>query len=181
MVAKVRIAPFEKWCAPMQKIGAKVEATELESAATGFVNGSRSQWAELVRIARATLPRNLAQAAKVLAKQAGVGRKGVEVSLKAINRAMAEGLADAQLIEMGREKVIGRYVQGKRSERVDGLVCLTWKIAPELRDDVQREVWRIAQVLGMRTSDQFWEFMLSQMSQWTTDEIRHAAGEGMKA
>jgi hypothetical protein len=150
--------------------------TEIESAAIGFVNGSRSQWAELVRIARNTLPRNLSQTAKVIAKQAGIGRKGVETRLKAINRAMAEGLGDAQLIEMGQEKVVGRYVQGKASERVDEQVPMTWKVEPRLREDVKAEVWRIAQVLGLRTSDQFWEFMLSQMTTWTKEEILHAAG-----
>jgi hypothetical protein len=149
----------------------------LADSANAFVNGSRAQWAELVKLARGTKPRNIPDTAKLLAKHTGIGRKSIEVKLKALKQAMAAGRTDADLLALGQEKVVAEYVTVKREKRQDAQVVLKWLVSPEVKAGVIRETVRIAKVLGFRTSEEVWQFLLSQFVQWTPVELLHSAGE----
>jgi hypothetical protein len=155
--------------------------SDLENAAAGFVNGSLSQWRDLVRMARNTLPQKVPQFASAIARGAGIGSQGVERSFRAIHYASSQGLDDAGIVLIGREATIRRYVAGKAAARTDKQVPMTWKVAPNLRDEVKAEVERIKGVLKLGTSDQFWEWWLSQVAPCTEDELRHSAGDEKQA
>jgi len=152
--------------------------TELEQIGAGFVSNSRSQWAALVGLARKVSPAGRDDLARTLATAAGVGKSTLARKLRAIHEAMKAGLNDDKLIEMGQSAVMAKFVKDKRAERTEDQVVLKWMIASDLRRAVQEEVWRVAQVLGLKTSDEFWSFLHSVMVAWTKEEILHLAGEG---
>jgi len=150
--------------------------TELEQIGAGFVSNSRSQWSNLVHLARKVSPAGRDDLARTLATAAGVGKSTLARKLRAIHEAMKAGLNDDKLIEMGQSAVMAKFVKDKRAERSDEQVVLKWLVAPDLKLVVQEEVWRIAQVLGLKTSDEFWEWMHSVMVGWSEAEILHFAG-----
>lgn len=152
--------------------------TELETIGAGFVTSSRSQWTTLVKLARKVSAAGRDNLASTLATAAGVGRSTLRRKLEAIHMAMKTGLSDERLIEMGQKKVMADFVNGKRAARDDEQVILKWMVAPGLKYAVQEEVWRIAQILGLKTSDEWWSFFHSVMVSWTKEEILHLAGEG---
>ena len=151
--------------------------TELEQIGAGFVSNSRSQWAHLVRLARTVSPAGRDDLARTLAHAAGVGKTTLARKLRAIHEAMKAGLNDDKLIEMGQSAVMAKFVKDKRAERSEDQVVMKWMVASDLKYAVQEEVWRIAQILGLKTSDELWTFLHSVLVGWSTEEIKHLAGE----
>lgn len=151
--------------------------TELERIGEGFVTNSRSQWAALVGLARKVSPAGRDDLARTLATAAGVGKSTLRRKIEAIHEGMKAGLTDDKLIEMGQSAVMGKFVKDKKAERTEDLVVLKWMVASDLKRAVQEEVWRIAQILGLKTSDEFWSFFHAVMVGWTKEEIEHLAGE----
>lgn len=150
---------------------------DLEKRANEFVLNARAQWRDLVIVARAIRPDQRSDAARSLSQAAGVGKTTLLRKLEALHLAMKDGLADTALIEMGQAKVLGKYVRDKKNGRQDEQVTLKWMVAPELRDGVHEQFHRIAKLLNMTTSNEVWTFVLSQLSQASDEELRHAAGE----
>ena len=150
--------------------------TDAEQAANRYVNGSKAQWSDVVLLAAATKAENLDRAAKVLSEAAGVGKEGLKRKMLAIHYAIHAGNSPDACIALGQKAIIAQYVKGKRSERTEGLATLKWRVSPDLAEAVHREVWRIAQVLKLKTSDDFWSWLHSQMVTWNELELRHSAG-----
>jgi hypothetical protein len=152
--------------------------SSIERNAQAFVSNARAQWKELVAVARATSPKNRQQAAAALSQAAGVGKSTLLRKLEAIHAAQQSGTTDERLIELGQARVLATFVKAKREARDDAQVSLRWMVAPELRDGAVEQFYRIGKLLGMTTSNEVWTFMLSQMVQWSDEEILHSAGEG---
>lgn len=153
--------------------------TDAEQAANRYVNGSKALWADIVAVAWVTKPENLDRAAKVLSESAGVGKEALKRKMLAVHYAMRIDSSQMEtVVSAGQKAILALYVKGKRSERTEGLATLKWRVAPDLAEAVHKEVWRIAKVLKLKTSDDFWSWLHSQMVTWTTEEILHSAGEG---
>ena len=153
--------------------------SDAEQAANRYVNGSKALWADIVAVAWVTKPEHLDRAAKVLSESAGVGKEALKRKMLAIHYKMkcdSPAVTVETITAAGQKAVMAGYVKGKRSERTEGLATLKWRVAPDLADEVKKEVWRIAQVLKLKTSDDFWSWLHSQMVTWDVLELRHSAG-----
>lgn len=150
--------------------------TELEQSANGFLLSSKSQWKQLVKIVRETKPRDLDRAARALASGAGVGKPTLLRKMNAINAQMAQGKSDEEIILMGQERVVGALIKAKKAERYEEQVRICWMVSPELKQAITEEFWRIGKVLGIRTQEHLWTYLVSQMCQWTEIELLHSAG-----
>ena len=91
--------------------------TNLEASATRFVSQTKGQWAELVRTARKTLPRDRESTARALAEASGIGKSNLVRKIEAIHAAMAEDYSDDAIISMGQKRVLGKFVEAKKRER----------------------------------------------------------------
>jgi hypothetical protein len=154
------------------------DAPKLAVLATGYVAGANSQWGFLVDLACSLSPDRLDRAAQVLAKRTNVSKDSLKRKMEAIHRAQAKGIEAEALKAIGQEKILSDYVKAKKSERVEGLATLSYRMAPDLKEAVQKQLVRVARVLKLTTSDQVFEFLNSVMQEWTPEEIRHAAGDG---
>jgi hypothetical protein len=146
--------------------------------ANQFISNSRSQWSNLVHLARETPPNQRDNAAVNLARAAGVGKSTLKRKLEAIHMAQAAGLPDEQLIQMGQAAVIGKFVKDKSAARDDEQVVLKWLVSPQIRDDVHRLFWNIGKTLGRKTSEELWDFILGVFLDLGPEEIHHLAGNG---
>jgi hypothetical protein len=146
--------------------------------ANKFVDSAKDQWGALVRLAILTPANNRKQTAYTLASASKVGKTNLENKLKAIHLALAAGVTVSELIERGQRWTIEKYVIDKKNGRQDAQVSLRWMVAPELRDTAHEATKRLMDILHMRTSDELWMYLVSQMVSWTVDEILHSAGEG---
>jgi hypothetical protein len=147
-----------------------------EETANAFVANSRGQWKMLVKLARATPPRNRMQAASTLSQAAGVGKSTLARKLEAIHLAQNAGVTDEDLIERGQRWTLAKFVTDKKNGRQDAQVCLKWLVAPEIRDAAHENVVRVGKVLGFTTSNQFWQWWNSQIELTSDEELRHSAG-----
>jgi len=149
--------------------------TDLAKSAERFVNGSQSQWSNLVDIALGLKPKQLPKAAERLGKLAGVNAKTVLQKLHAIRLAAQENAA-SDIKTAGQAKTIATYVKTKNGARTDKQVLLSWKVAPELRDAAHEEALRISRVLGFTTSNEYWTWLNAQLATTTDEELLHSAG-----
>ena len=152
--------------------------SSLEDAAASFVSNSRSQWAELVRVARRTAPRNRMDTARAMAEAAGVGKTTLARKLEAIHAAMYSGMADDQIIEMGQAKVMSKFVKAKKDERTEPLVYIKFGVSPGLREALVANLWRIGKALKVKTQEGALEFVNALLTDLDEDQIRHLAGDG---
>ncbi len=150
--------------------------TDLAKCAERFVNGSQTQWSELVEIALALKPGQVQKAAERLGKLAQVSPKTVKQKLLAIRLAREAGNTPDQIKQTGASAVLGLFVKTKNAARTDKQVLLSWKVAPELRDAAHAETLRIAQVLGFTTSNELWTWLTAQLATTTDEELLHSAG-----
>jgi hypothetical protein len=150
--------------------------TDSEKRANDFLNGARLQWSALVELVRTIPPREIEKAAKALASGAGVDHKALYRKMQAINLAMAEKMTNEEIISASQRKILGKYIQTKRAERTEPLVRMSWLVSPELKKEVERGLWNVGLALGTNRSENIWEFVGSQMNQWSEEEIKHSAG-----
>lgn len=148
-----------------------------DDTANRFVTNARGQWEQLVSVARTTPPRSRTQVAKTLAEAAGVGKSTLARKLEALHMAMNAGLTDEELVERGQRWVMAKFVTDKRKERDDAQVVLKWSVNPQTRDDAHALFWRIGKILGRRTSEELWDFLIAVFADTSDAEILHLAGE----
>lgn len=147
-----------------------------DRSANAYVVSKREGWSNLVEIVRATLPKNLAQAARVLSKASGVGAASTLRAMQAINYGMAMGLTNDQIIEAGQEKIVGAFIKEKKARREEPLVKLSFLISPDLKEQVVEEFYRVGTILGTPRQEDFLTWLVAEMSSWTEAEILHSAG-----
>ena len=147
-----------------------------DRSANAYVVSKREGFSNLVEIVRETLPKNLAQAARVLAKASHTGAASTLRTMQAINTAMASGKSNEEIVEAGQEKIVGAYIKDKKARREEPLVKLSFLISPDLKEQVIEEFYRVGHILGTPRQEDFLTWLVAEMSSWTEEEILHSAG-----
>jgi hypothetical protein len=131
-----------------------------------------------VEIACSISAKRLDNAAKVLAGSTNGSKDTLKRKMEAIQYAQSRGIETDAIKAIGSSKILSDYIKAKKGERIEELTALTYRMAPDLKDKVQKQFVRIAKTLKLTTSDQLFEFLHSVIVDWTEEEILHAAGEG---
>lgn len=151
--------------------------TNLAESATCYVNGSQSRWANLVDVALALSPRQVDKGAERLAKLAGEGKVTVKKKIQAIRYAAGLDMKPAEIKTLGQKEVLAFYVRGKVKARTLPLVSFPHKVTQPVRDDLHALVLRVGKVLGLKTYDDCFEFILANYADLSDEELKHLAGE----
>ena len=149
----------------------------LADHAQAFVNGKKSEWANLVPIAIALRPKQVDRAAERLAKLAGIGKSTVKRKIEAIRFKNEQGWNEQAITAAGQAPTLASYVDGKTKARTLPLVSFPHRLTKPVRDDLQEQVLRIAKVLHLKTYDEVFCFIVSQIACATDEELLHAAGD----
>lgn len=105
----------------------------------------------------------------------------------AIRWARETGCSQESIIGLGQSKVLSNYTKAQREGRIGGQKLLRWRVSSTLADAVmssntspdQEEalVSRLVRVGKLRTSEDFWNFILSAFADLSDEDIKHLAGE----
>lgn len=153
----------------------------LQALATQFVNGSRSTWDCLVQIAAGLKDKQIDIGAKRLATFTGTDYKNVKMKLKAIRAAIASGMTIDEVVKEGQHSILVRSAEVRKRERAQNgeeLVCFPHKLTPGCRDGLKDLTLRISKVLGLKTYDQVFDFIMGDYATTTDEELHHRAGNG---
>lgn len=151
--------------------------TELEAVASKFVDQSRNQWANLVKVARKTPVHARSQTAQSLSLASGVGKSNLLRKLEAIHAAMQDGYNDDQLIKMGQAAVVGRYIKAKKDERTEPVVVMKFSVSPGLKDAFLKNLHRIAKIAKINSQEFTLEAVNSILSGLEDEELAALLGE----
>lgn len=143
-----------------------------------YVNGANTHWSRLVELALSIPVEQLDRRAEQIARGARTGKSALKRKLEAIQWAYAKCHDKEAIVKAGQEQTLSRFIKSKKAERTEESVVMKWSISPDLKGRVQAEIWRIAKVLGFKTSEEYWEFMHSVMQDWDEATLNHLAGEG---
>lgn len=105
----------------------------------------------------------------------------------AIRWARETGCSQESIIGLGQSKVLSNYTKAQREGRIGSQKLLRWRVSSTLADAVmssstspdQEEalVSRLVRVGKLRTSEDFWNFILSAFADLSDEDIKHLAGE----
>lgn len=151
--------------------------SDLAETAKQYVNGSRSRWEQLVDLTLGLQPRQLENAARRLGELAGEKPQTVLRKMKAIRYCYQAQLTAQDIKLVGQGGIIGKYVMAKTKERTLPLVSFPHRLTKPVRDDLHALVLRLGKLLGLKTYDEVFEFIIAQFIV-SDEEILHAAGEG---
>lgn len=150
--------------------------TDLEHSVARFLGSSKRRWDNLVDTVLTLRPKQLRPGSDRLAKLSNEDPRAMWQKFRAILAAAKENPV-ADIKRAGQAKTLSTYQKAKNGARTDKQVILSWKVSPELREAVHQEVLRIADDINLRTSEEFWTWMLAAMRQCTKLDLRHEAGE----
>ena len=139
----------------------------------------KSQWQQLVTIAFA-LSRDrgdVGQVSHTLARASGTSEDSIKRKIIAIQYAQSRGHSEEVVVKMGQTRVLSEYGKSKKQEKYEQMVNLTFKVPGSVRETVLVEFDRVKRILGISTSEQMFDFIVSQLRASTDDELRHAAGD----
>lgn len=152
--------------------------TDLAKNAEAYVNGKRTEWANLVEIAVGINGNQLDRAAARLAKLAGIGPATVRRKIEAIRFKAAQGWDSEAIKKAGQSETISSYVKQKTRARTEALVAFPHRLTPAVRDATKDTCLRIAKVLHLKTWDDVFDFINADYATTTDAELIHRAGEG---
>lgn len=149
---------------------------DLAEHAQAFVNGKKSEWANLVPIAIALRPKQIDRAAERLAKLAGIGKPTVKRKLEAIRFKAAQGWDAERIIVEGQAPTLASYVQGKTKARTLPLVSFPHRLTRPVRDALHENCLRLAKLFHFKTWDEVFEYVNARIEMDSDFEHLHAAG-----
>ncbi|HXP82618.1 MAG TPA: hypothetical protein VN976_22150 [Verrucomicrobiae bacterium] len=138
----------------------------------------RSQWAQLVKIAFA-LSRDrgdVDQISHQLARASGQSEDSIKRKIVAIQYAQSLNFTEEDVTKKGQTQVLSDYGKSRKQQKYEEMVYLKFRIPGSQREVAQQQFDHICQVCEFKTSEQFIDFLIAQLSAASDDELRHAAG-----
>jgi hypothetical protein len=138
----------------------------------------RADWSRLVAIG-CKLSKDkdsIDQISNALAKAGKSSQDSIKRKLFAIQSMQNLGYSEAEIAGMGQSTVLSEFQKTKKAETYEKQTVLKFMIPGSQREIVQNEIERVKRVLGMTTSEAFFDWFVAQLQQTTDDELKHAAG-----
>lgn len=139
---------------------------------------ARGQWRTMTELAVRLPAEQVDATAEALAASMMTGVDSVKRKLQAIKHVASLGYGAEEIFQMGQEKVLGDFGKSKRQANYTETVVMKWNIPGSQRELVQKQERRVKSLLGIVTSEDFWDWWLAQIENATDEEIRQSAGEG---
>ena len=151
---------------------------------TEFAEASARQWAEIVEQAK-HLRKPIDEIAACFADK-NTSEGSIKGRVKAIRWALSEGgWTIERIIAEGQTVTLSAYARYKRNGHEKERV-LSWRVSKSLADAVMSSetspdqdealASRLVRVLGMQTSEQFWEFLHSVFANLSDAELKNLGG-----
>jgi hypothetical protein len=141
---------------------------------------SEEQWKAIVNAYRDGIT------AENLAQESGTNVATMKQKFRAIQFKHEEGWEFEAIIVAGQGPTLSSYAKAKRNGHNEPDRVLRWRVSRRLADAImssetspdQEEalVTRLFRVAKLRTSDDFWNFLLSVFADLSDKEISHLAG-----
>jgi len=145
-----------------------------------FATMAQAQWSALVNLVLD------GEDVEVLAKECSMDLALLKRKRDAIRFKREQGFGREVIIANGQSWTLSGYARAKRNGNEPQRI-LRWRISRRLADAImssetspdQEEalVSRLVRVCGLRTSEDFWEFINSVFADWSDADLLHHSGE----
>jgi hypothetical protein len=145
-----------------------------------FASSAKEQWQAIVTLCFSGAD------PEMLAKETSVNLAVLRQKFSAINYARESGWAEQAIVALGQNGTLKAHAAAKKNGHHEPERMLRWRVSRRLADAVmssepsedQEEplVSRLVRVAKLRTSNDFWEFLLSVFSDLSDKDIAHLAG-----
>lgn len=145
-----------------------------------FASSAKEQWQAIVTLAFAGAD------PETVAKEASVNAAVLRQKFSAIRYARESGWAEQAIVSLGQSGTLKAYAAAKRNGHHEPQKLLRWRVSRRLAEAIMSSetspdqdealTTRLVRVAKLRTSEQFWEFMLSVFSDLSDKDIEHLAG-----
>jgi hypothetical protein len=146
------------------------------SSVLELIGQMRSEWSMLVSVTCALLPEDVDAVVPGLAAAVKIGPESIKRKMDAILYAKSLGHSVEDISEMGQERVVSDWNKSRRVANYQETVVMKWSVPGSQRELVQEQERRVKRILGIQTSEQFFDWWLAQMTNATDEEIKDSAG-----
>lgn len=137
----------------------------------------RSQWESFVDLALIPIGTGQDLNYEALSQEFNVGQDSLKRRVEAIRYAATLGHSSDELKAMGQEKVLSLFIKSRRQEKYTETVVMKWSVPGSQRELVRQQEERIKGLLGLVTSESWWDWVLAQFRNATDEEILASRGE----
>ena len=130
----------------------------------------------LVSVTCALLPEDVEAVVPGLAAAVKVGPESIKRKMDAILYAKSLGHSVEEISEMGQEKVVGDWNRSRKVANYNNQVSMSWRVPGSQRELVQRQEARVKGLLGIYTSEDWWDWILAMITNATDEEIVESKG-----
>ena len=151
-----------------------------DSARERFASSAKEQWTAIVTLCFSGAD------PETLARETSVSASVLKQKFTAIRYARESGWAEQAIVALGQNGTLRAYAAAKQNGHREPEKVLRWRVSRRLAEAVmssessedQEEplVSRLVRVAKLRTSEDFWNFLLSVFSDLSDKDIAHLAG-----
>lgn len=149
---------------------------DLATSANAWIATKKAEWDYLVDTAIALHPKQIDRAASRLASRANVGAPTMRKKIEAIRFKAQQGWDVETIKREGQEATISAFVKSKVKARTEPLVNFPHRLTPPVRDALKSNCLRLAKLLGLKTWDEVFQYINSQIELASDLDHLHAAG-----
>lgn len=154
-----------------------------------YVTSSHEAWRALVNFSFLCPADRLEEEISSLAKRVSSTPAGIKRKVEAIRYGKNTGQSQCEIIEAGQGATLSRYNGRNGHEAKERQRFIRWKLPVSLADAIKPKdnhtieeteslQSRLIRVLKLRTSEQLWEFLLSEFADITDEELKNRGGMG---
>jgi len=146
-----------------------------------FVSSSSENWKATVEAYREGIT------PETLAEESSSNVATMKQKYRAIEHEHEKGLDLEAIIAAGQGPTLSSYARAKKNGHSEPERVLRWRVSRRLADAImssetspdQEEALatRLVRVCGLKTSEEFWEFINSVFADWSDADLLHHAGE----
>ena len=158
-----------------------------QELASAFTNAAKAQWATLVSFRFTTAPEKMNALIESLTEKGWGTKQSFVMKFRAIESAHNAGLTMPEIVEKGQSAILSMHAIAKKNGHTEKQKMLRWRVSASLADAImssetspdQEEALatRLVRVCGLKTSEEFWEFINSVFADWSDADLLHHAGE----
>ena len=148
-----------------------------ESTLSNLERGLRLEWWAYICIASELPSESVSARAKELSERLDVGKDSIARRINAIQYAQNElHQADSEIFDAGQEATLSAYIKSRKAENASKTVTLGYRVSGDVKQLFDAEMVRIRDIANIPTPEQFFDWLVSHLSDLTAGEIRHSAG-----
>jgi hypothetical protein len=148
-----------------------------DSAESNLADAVKKEWEWYVFLGVSLTDEEVSAYAEQLSARLNVGKDSIKRRIDAIRYAFfTQKIPAGDIMARGQELTIGEYQKSRKKESLEKTVKLGYQVPGSLKAKLDEDMERVKGLLGIVTSEDYFDFIHSVIGSMSDDDIKQAAG-----